>query len=116
MSEILEITNLDSGHDCLKRDGYFVIECYSYSKASLRIMEPIFEKLRKKHFQFRHLRINSDDFSFIRDRFQIFRTPTYLFFYNKQLVDKVEGVASFNFMKSRMIEHCKKIDSQVNER
>jgi hypothetical protein len=79
-------------------------------------MEPVLSKLRAKiQVKFAHLRINVRKHPFIVEYYYVIREPCYLFFYNGELIDRIEGLISFNKFELKISEHINNLKLNNNE-
>lgn len=106
MVTIKDISKDDFDGPNLKREGLSIVECFSYSSISRHIMEMFFEKLQNQsQFSFSQYRLNTQDNPFVVELFYIIREPTYLFFNNGKLIDKIEGLTSSNALYELIMKH-----------
>lgn len=105
MSDINYLSDKHFQNSTLNFSGFAVLECLDNTAGSLQIMEPVLIKLRKQlNRNVAHLRINTDAYPEIREKFFLERTPAYLLFDNGTLIDRVDGMVPFwEFM--RIIEN-----------
>lgn len=106
MAEIQYISQEDFAGYTLKLSGLSIVECYINPSGPLQIMEPIFYRLKNESgHQFIHLRLDMKLHPFIKEKFYILREPTYLIFLEGVLIDKLEGLTSFNSLNNTISKH-----------
>lgn len=106
MSAIKTISENDFNGVELKNNSLSIVECFDVSSGTLHMMEAVFKRLlNEANFSFTHYRVNTRDNPFIIEQFYILREPTYLIFNKGKLIDKVEGLSSYQTLLTTINKH-----------
>ena len=108
MTHIINISENDFNNTEINIAGFVIVECHNGSAGSLQIMEPVFAKLRKRiNIEFTHLRVNTQQHSFIKELYHTTQDLNYLFFHNGKFIDRAEGMISIYEFENRINNNLK---------
>lgn len=108
---IKDITENSFEDNQLRVEGLAIVECYKGALSPLQIMDPVLYRLRTENkYKFSHLRADIKKYSFIVGEFHVLTFPSYLFFYNGVLIDRLEGLVSFNDLSKAIDDNFSNIN------
>ena len=116
MTNVKYITTLDFNEAKLNFDGFSIIECINENNALLKTMESILFRLKNSiPFPIEHLRIDCQNNPFIVDQFYVTQEPSYLFFFNGDFIDRIDGIVSFAELSLKMNQHIESLALHVEK-
>jgi len=115
MTDVTYITAQDFNNTRLKFDHLSIVECINNNNALLKVMESVLIKLQNSvSIQFKHLRIDPRNNSFIVNKFHVQQEPSYLIFFNGEFIDRLDGIISYNEFSQRMEQQIKNLKMEIN--
>ncbi len=95
--------------------GVAIVECYNTSKASVKIMEPILERVKERFYNsFEHFRIDVAQNPFVINDFFALHVPTFLIFCNGDLIDRIDGMVPYDDFVEKLGNHIEQKDVSDN--